>query len=114
MLELPTQPWTLAGLSTGSDRDVLARFWLAAPEDLLPSLWSSPVGETTKKLVRQLDPQYQFSPDQIALRDAIGQHFQAGFQAPMAVQLLIVNFFIHLLVFYVFKILRPTSCMVAP
>ena len=56
------------------------------------SLWSSPVGVTSKKFGRQIDPQYQFSPDQIALRDAIGQHFQAGFQAPMAVQLLIVNF----------------------
>ena len=92
MLELPTQPWTLAGLSDGSSRDVLARFWLAAPEDLLPSLWSSPVGESTKQLVRQLDPKYPFTPDQIALRNAIGQRFQAGFQAPMAVQLLIVNF----------------------
>ena len=86
------QPWTLAGLSDGSSRDVLARFWLAAPEDLLPSLWSSPVGESTKQLVRQLDPKYPFTPDQIALRNAIGQRFQAGFQAPMAVQLLIVNF----------------------
>ena len=92
MLELPTQPWTLASLSAGSHRDVLAKFWLAAPEDLLPSLWSSPVGEATKQLVRQLDPQYVFHPDQIALRNAIGQRFQAGFQAPMAIQLLIVNF----------------------
>ena len=92
MLELPTHSWTLAGLSTGSSRDVLARFWLAAPEDLLPSLWSSPVGESTKQLVRQLDPQYAFTSEQIALRNAIGQRLQAGFQAPMAVQLLIVNF----------------------
>ena len=94
MLELPSHPWTLAGLpsGSGSSRDVLARFWLAAPEDLLPSLWSSPVGEATKQLVRQLDPQYAFTPDQIALRNAIGQRLQAGFQAPMAVQLLIVNF----------------------
>ena len=92
MLELPNHPWTLAGLAAGSDRDVLARFWLAAPEDLLPSLWSSPVGESTKQLVRALDQQFSFTPDQIALRNAIGQRLQAGFQAPMAVQLLIVNF----------------------
>ena len=92
MLELPIQPWTLTGLAAGSNRDDLARFWLAAPEDLLPSLWSSPVGESTKQLVRQLDPQYVFTPDQIALRNAIGQRLQAGFQAPMAIQLLIVNF----------------------
>ena len=92
MLELPNDPWTLAGLTAGSNRDVLARFWLAAPEDLLPSLWSSPVGESTKQLVRQLDSQYAFGPDQIALRNAIGQRLQAGFQAPMAIQLLIANF----------------------
>ena len=92
MLELPNHPWTLAGLAAGSDRDVLARFWLAAPEDLLPSLWSSPVGESTKQLVRQLDFQYAFTSDQIALRNAIGQRLQAGFQAPLAIQLLIVNF----------------------
>ena len=42
--------------------------------------------------MRELDPQYAFTPDQIALRNAIGQRLQAGFQAPMAVQLLIVNF----------------------
>ena len=42
--------------------------------------------------MRQLDPQYEFTPDQIALRNAIGQRLQAGFQAPMAIQLLIVNF----------------------
>ena len=92
MIDLPTQPWTVASLSAGTNRDVLAKFWLAAPEDLLPSLWSSPVGEATRELVRQLDPQYVFSPDQVALRNAIGQRFQAGFQAPMAIQLLIVNF----------------------
>ena len=92
MLELPLQPWTLAGLADRSSRDVLARFWLAAPEDLLPSLWSSPVGESTKQLVLQLDPQYEFTPDQIALRNAIGLRLQNGFQAPMATQLLIVNF----------------------
>ena len=92
MLELPTQPWTLADLSDGSSRDSLAQFWLAAPEELLPSLWASSVGESTKQLVRQLDPQYIFTPDQIALRNGIGQRLQAGFQAPMAIQLLIVNF----------------------
>ena len=82
----------MTGLAAGSNRDDLARFWLSAPEDMLPSLWSSPVGESTKQLVRQLDPQYVFTPDQIALRNAIGQRLQAGFQAPMAIQLLIVNF----------------------
>ena len=80
MLELPTRPWTLAGTSAGSSRDDLARFWLAAPEDLLPSLWSSPVGETTRQLVRELNAQHSFTPDQIALRNAIG-HYKPDFGA---------------------------------
>ena len=92
MLELPTKPWTLADISASFNRDTLARFWLAAPEDLLPSLWSSSVGESTKQLVRELEPQFSFTSDQIALRNAIGGRLQAGFQAPMAIQLLIVNF----------------------
>ena len=92
MLELPTKPWTLADTSASFNRDTLARFWLAAPEDLLPSLWSSSVGESTQQLVRELEPQFSFTSDQIALRNAIGGRLQAGFQAPMAIQLLIVNF----------------------
>lgn len=70
----------------------MARFWLAAPEDLLPSLWSSPVGEATKSLVRALTPQTPFTPEQVATRNAIGDRLQAGFQAPMAIQLLLANF----------------------
>ena len=92
MQELPTLPWSLSGVPSSSQRDLLARFWLAAPEDQLSNLWLSPVGEATKQLVRELDPKYVFTSDQIALRDAIGQRLQAGFQAPLAVQLLIVNF----------------------
>ena len=92
MLALPTEPWTSTEISAGSQRDLLVRFWLAAPEDLLHNFWLSPLGESTKRLVRELDPKYPFSPDQIALRDAIGQRLQAGFQSPMAVQLLIANF----------------------
>ena len=105
MLELPSASWTVAGFLS-PQRDLLARFWLAAPEDLLPSLWSSPVGESTKQLVRQLDPKYVFTQDQIALRNAIGQRLQAGFQAPMAVQLLIVNFLYSPLAFCASTILR--------
>ena len=55
--------------------------WLAAPEDLLPSLWTSSVGESTKHLVKQLDPKYPFTSEQIALREAIGQRLQAGFRS---------------------------------
>lgn len=92
MERLPEQSWLLNSCVQNDQRDQLARFWLAAPEDLLPSLWSSPVGESTKALVRALTPQTSFTPEQVATREAIGARLQAGFQAPMAIQLLLANF----------------------
>ena len=87
---LPEQPWLLNTCVQADQRDQLARFWLAAPEDLLPSLWSSPVGE-------QLSPWWPDSSN--ALHSGTGGHpgchwarLQHGFQAPMAVQLLLANF----------------------
>ena len=65
---------------------------LQHPEDLLPSLWSSPVGEVTKTMVRSLTPQTSFTPEQAATRDAIGARLQNGFETPMAIQLLLANF----------------------
>ena len=70
----------------------MAAFWLAAPEDLLPSLWASPVGEVTKAMINSLKQDTDFSPDQVSLRNAIGERLSAGFQAPMAIQLLLANF----------------------
>lgn len=92
MERLPEQSWLLNSCVQNDQRDELARFWLAAPEDLLPSLWASPVGESTKALVRALTPQTSFTSEQVATRDAIGARLQAGFQAPMAIQLLLANF----------------------
>ena len=89
---LPEQPWLLNTCVQADQRDQLVRFWLAAPEDLLPSLWSSPVGEVTKSLVRALTPQTSFTAEQVATRDAIGARLQAGFEGPMAIQLLLANF----------------------
>ena len=43
-------------------------------------------------MVRALTPQTSFSPEQVAIREAIGTRLQSGFQTPMAVQLLIANF----------------------
>ena len=88
---LPEQTWLLK-IVFKLISETNWRFWLAAPEDLLPSLWSSPVGEATKSMVRALTPQTSFTPDQVATRDAIGARLQAGFQAPMAIQLLLANF----------------------
>jgi len=89
--DLPQHPWSAGTCGSLGQRDALARFWLAVPDDLLPSLWASPLGEATRQLVRQLNPQSSFAPEQVALREAIGQRLQAGFQAPLAVQLLLAN-----------------------
>ena len=90
-IDLPLQSWSAGTCGSLGQRDALARFWLAAPDDLLPSLWASPLGEATRQLVRQLNPQSAFTPAQVALREAIGQRLQAGFQAPLAMQLLLAN-----------------------
>lgn len=92
MLQLPNQPWSLATCAELSQRDRLVAFWLASPEDLLPSLWSSPVGEVTKGMIRSLKPETVFTPEQVSLRNAIGEQLSAGLQAPMATQLLLANF----------------------
>ena len=96
MLQLPTQPWTIASCANLNQRDQLVAFWLSAPEDLLPSLWSSPVGEVTKAMIRCLKPDTVFSSEQVSLRNAIGERLSAGLQAPLATQLLLANFFIRL------------------
>ena len=80
MEHLPDGLGFLSTCVQGDQRDQLVRFWLAAPEDLLPSLWTSPVGEATKSMVRALTPQTSFTAEQVATRDAIGARLQAGFQ----------------------------------
>ena len=92
--QLPNQPWSLSNCVSLNQRDQLAAFWLAAPEDLLPSLWSSPIGEATKAMVRSLKQDTIFSPEQVSLRNAIGERLSAGLKAPMATQLLLANFLI--------------------
>ena len=92
MLQLPTQPWSLSTCVSSNQRDQLAAFWLAAPEDLLPTLWSSPLGEVTKAMVRSLKTDTVFNHEQMSLRDAIGKQLSSGLQAPMAIKLLLANF----------------------
>ena len=92
VLQLPTHPWTIAACARLNQRDQLVAFWLAAPEDLLPSLWSSPVGEVTKSMIRSLKPDTMFSSEQVSLRNSIGERLAAGLQAPMATQFLLANF----------------------
>ena len=90
-MELPLQGWSLSTCVSKNQRDELARFWLSAPDDLLPSLWSSPLGQATKDLIKQLDTDTSFTSEQVNLRDAIGQHLQAGFKGPNAIQMLLAT-----------------------
>jgi len=91
-VQLPSKSWLIASCASLEQRDELAAFWLAAPEDLLPSLWASPVGEATKAMVRALRSDSVFSAEQVGLRNAIGGKLSGGFQAPQAIQLLLANF----------------------
>ena len=76
MLNLPSQPWTLASCVKLGQRDQLAAFWLAAPEDLLPGLWDSPVGEATKSLIKVLSEESVFTAEQVSFRNSIDKGFQ--------------------------------------
>ena len=91
-MDLPTQPWFAASGITESQRDALVRFWLAAPQDLLPSLWDGPTGEASRFLVRSLTQSHSFTSAQISCRDAINQRLQQGLNTPLAPQLLLANF----------------------
>ena len=92
MLNLPSHPWTLATCVSLEQRDQLSSFWLAAPEDLLPSLWSSPVGEATKSLIKSLTAETVFTPEQVSFRNSIGERLSSGLNSPGAIQLLLANF----------------------
>ena len=92
MLQLPTQPWTLAECASRDQRDQLASFWLAAPEDLLPILWSSSAGEVTSSMIRSLAADTVFTSEQVAIRNSIGERLSSGLNFPGAIQLLLANF----------------------
>ena len=84
--------WTVTSAVAGSMRDELAQFWLAAPEDVLESLWNSQVGEATRQLTAQLTPSTYLPPEQVELRNRLGAQLQQGLQQPGAVKALIANF----------------------
>ena len=41
-------------------------------------MWSSPVGEATKEMIRTLRSDTVFSPEQVSLRNAIGQRLSGA------------------------------------
>ena len=84
--------WTVTSAVAGNKRDELAQFWLAAPEDVVESLWNSHVGEATRQLTAQLTPTTYLPPEQVALREKLGAVLQQGLQQPGAIKTLIANF----------------------
>lgn len=86
------QAWTVTSAVAGNKRSELAQFWLAAPEDVLESLWNSMVGEATRQLTAQLTPSTYIPPEQVALREQLGGILQKGLQEPGATKALIANF----------------------
>jgi hypothetical protein len=91
---IPPQPWLVSQAAARGDRDQLARFWLSAPDDLLPSLWSSPLGEATRALVQQLHPQFPFTADQLQLREGLNQRLSRGLDQAGSIQLLLAVFLV--------------------
>ena len=84
--------WTVSSAVVGNRRDELAAFWLAAPDDVLESLWNSPVGDATRQLVAQLTPSTYFTPAQVQLRERLAGELQQGLQQPGAIKRMIANF----------------------
>lgn len=89
---IPQKPWSVSQAATSGDRDAVARFWLAAPDDLLESLWCSPLGAVTKSLIHQLHPQFPFTPDQVRLREQLNTELQKGLDRPGITSLLLATF----------------------
>lgn len=89
---LPSDTWSIAHESV-ERRDRLIQFWLSAPSDHLEELWRLPYGLLTQQYIRNLNPTYTFTDEQIKLRNLIGERLdQIGLNSPLAVQLMIVNF----------------------
>jgi hypothetical protein len=84
--------WTVSSAVAGNRRDDLAQFWLAAPDDILESLWNRPVGDATRQLVAQLTPSTYFTPAQVELRERLARELQKGLQQPGAIKRMITNF----------------------
>ena len=86
------KPWRLDSSDFAAQRQRLAEFWLAAPEDYLESLWRSPLGTTTCQLVQRLKPSSNFSSDEVSLRDRLNEILRKGLERPGCVQVLISTF----------------------
>ncbi len=91
-VDLPQTAWSTQNLHAQGQREALVKFWLAAPTDLLETLWATPVGNATTELVRQLKDDSQLLPAQIDFRNRINEKLSQGLQQPLAPQMLLANF----------------------
>ena len=86
---IPASAWS----SSSPDlRDHLIRFWLAAPTDLLESIWKSKIGEVTFSSVKDLTSNYPFTSDQVDLRNRLGALLsENGLNHPLSLNLMLAN-----------------------
>lgn len=91
---VPSQPWSLGDSPyRAGQRDGFVQFWLAAPLDQLDALWNSGFGITSRKLIEELAPDHNFTPEQVRMRNEIGERIdQLGLKHPLAMQLMLANF----------------------
>ena len=88
---IPSEAWSLS--NSPKAREKLVQFWLHAPSDQLESIWKSPIGYTTSSLIKCLDSNFDFTPDQIATRNALGSFLSSnGLNHPLSAQIMIANF----------------------
>ena len=91
-MNLPNSAWSVQNAQAQGQRELLARFWIAAPTDMLEILWESPAGKATVALVQELKDDSQLMSTEISLRTEINEILSKGLQQPLATQLLLANF----------------------
>jgi len=89
---IPVQSWSSSHALRNGERDLLARFWLAAPEDLLETFWNGILGEATRGLIQQLNTEFPFTAEQVKLRDDLNKNLQQGLDQPCACKILLATF----------------------
>ena len=71
----------------------MIRFWLSILIDQLQLLWAGSIGDMTRQLAANLSNTYDFSPEQLKLRDDLNQKVGAlGVGDPFAHQLIVALF----------------------
>lgn len=92
-VNIPQQGWQTSTALGTDQRDSVVGFWLSAPMDQLEALWNGGFGVLTRQMVQQLTEQTAFTPDQVALRQALNQRLgELGLSQPLAHQLLLAAF----------------------